>query len=68
VNTRDVDAQWAVIRLAHDVQDQAIEETGGQSLPPCPEHSHPLSPGLIDNTAQWACPVDPGHYSRPILS
>jgi len=31
VNARDVDGQWAVIRLAHDIQDHAIEETGGQT-------------------------------------
>lgn len=63
----DVPEAQAIVALASQIQDHAIEASWGELLPPCPEHSHPLAPRLADGTAVWECPADPGHYRAALF-
>lgn len=54
--------------VASSIQDYLVESAvgWGQTLPPCPDHSHhPLSPDLDAGVAVWRCPTD-RHVVRPI--
>jgi hypothetical protein len=57
----------AIVATAGQLQDHAIEVTGGAALPACPRHSHPLSARVLDGIAQWVCPKDSSHHREPIL-
>lgn len=61
------DAVESVVATAAQLQDHAIEWTGGEPLPKCPKHQHPLTPRAVASQALWVCPVDVAHYSKPIL-
>jgi hypothetical protein len=63
----DVPEAQAIVALASQIQDHAIEASWGEPLPPCPEHSHPLAPRLADGAAVWECPADPGHYRTALF-
>jgi hypothetical protein len=52
----------AIVELASQIQDHAIEESWGAPLPPCPGHTHPLSPHVSNGDAVWECPRDPEHH------
>lgn len=52
----------ACVATAEQIQDQAIELTSGAALPPCPGHSHPLSPRSVQSVPKWVCPVDLSHF------
>jgi hypothetical protein len=56
----------AIVTTASQLQDHAIEATGGSALPACPGHPHPLSARVLDDIAQWVCPKDPAHHREPI--
>jgi hypothetical protein len=56
----------AIVATASQLQDHAIEATGGSALPACPGHSHPLSARVLYDMAQWVCPKDPAHHREPI--
>lgn len=55
--------------LASQIQDHATEAAAsrGLPLPPCPDHSHPLSARVADGIAEWQCPTSPQHYRAPIV-
>lgn len=57
----------AIVATASQLQDHAIEATGGTPLPACPGHAHPLSARVLDGAAQWVCPTDPTHHREQIL-
>ncbi|OLT00093.1 hypothetical protein BJF90_07320 [Pseudonocardia sp. CNS-004] len=57
----------AVAATADQLQDHAIEATGGAALPARPGHAHPLSARVLDGVAHWVCPQDPPHHWEPIL-
>ena len=57
----------AIVATASQLQDHAIEATGGSALPACPGHPHPLSARVLDGIAQWVCPKDPTHHTGPVL-
>jgi hypothetical protein len=57
----------AIVATASQLQDHAIEATGGSALPACPVHPHPLSARVLDGVAQWVCPKGPTHHREPIL-
>ena len=58
----------AIVATASQLQDHAIEATGGSALPACPGHPHPLSARVLDGIAQWVCPKDPTHHREPVLT
>ena len=62
----DVPAADAIAALASQIQDHAIEVSGGQAFPACPGHPHPLSPHVVDRVAVWECPRTPAHHREPI--
>ncbi|MGM1059338.1 hypothetical protein, partial [Saccharothrix sp. Mg75] len=64
----DVPPDQAVAATAAQIQDHAIEETGGAPLPPCPGHRHPMSARAVDGRAAWFCPQDAAHHREPIVS
>jgi hypothetical protein len=48
-----------LVRLADYVQEQFFPETRqawGEARPPCPGHTHPAVPAVIDGEAWWLCP------------
>ncbi|MDX3853943.1 hypothetical protein [Streptomyces sp. AK02-01A] len=55
----------AVALLAEQLQESVLEHTGGTPAPPCPGHSHPAVPEVVDGVASWTCPEDGS--TRPIL-
>ncbi|MEU3186749.1 hypothetical protein ABZ707_21475 [Streptomyces sp. NPDC006923] len=55
----------AVALLAEQLQEGVLEHTGGTPAPPCPGHSHPAVPEVVDGVASWTCPEDGS--TRPIL-
>jgi hypothetical protein len=61
-----VEDAYAVAELASQIQDHAIEAFFGQPLPPCPDHPHPLSPGVANDVAVWQGPRNPDHHREPI--
>jgi hypothetical protein len=56
----------AIAGLAAQIQDHAIEASGGRALPACPGHPHPLRPRVVHGAAVWECPRTPAHYREPI--
>ncbi|SRR6266487_4824414 len=62
----DVPEADAIVALASQIQDHAIEMTWGLPVPPCPGHSHPLAPRVFDGVAVWECPEAPDHYRTRI--
>lgn len=66
--TAGVPLEDAVVATASQLQDHAVEATGGMALPACPNHPHPLAPRVFDRTAQWVCPKGPDHHREPILT
>jgi hypothetical protein len=58
----------ATRELAGQIQDHAVEATGGASIPPCPGHQHPSMPRLVNGVPQWVCPKQGAdHYARGVL-
>ncbi len=50
------DIEEATVALANPFQDDVLEFLWGQAWPPCPGHSHPAEPALVDSYAVWRCP------------
>lgn len=63
----DAPREQAVAVTAAQIQDHAIEETGGAALPPCLGHHHPMSARAVDGLAGWVCPQDVAHHREPIV-
>lgn len=57
----------AIVATASQVQDHAIEATGGTALPACPGHAHPLAARVIDGAAHRVRPQEPTHHRERIL-
>ncbi|HLU58225.1 MAG TPA: hypothetical protein VKZ81_22430 [Pseudonocardia sp.] len=65
--TTGVPGADAVVATASQLQDHAIEATGGTPLPACPGHGHPLTARVLDGDAYWVCPHEPAHHRDRIL-
>ena len=55
------------VHLAYQLQDQFFPESEGawgEARPPCPGHSHPATPELLDGEAWWTCPRDGRRIAR----
>jgi hypothetical protein len=63
----DVPREQAIMAMAGQIQDHAIEESHGRPLPPCPGHKHPLTAGYVDGAASWLCPRGAAHHWEPIV-
>ncbi len=63
----DLPTSEAVVALASQLQDHAIEATWAEPLPACPGHAHPLAAEILDGEAVWVCPVSPSHHRESIL-
>ena len=59
----------AIVVLASQIQDHAIETapSWGLPLPPCPGHSHPLSARIAEGAPVWQCPTSSSHHQEPIV-
>jgi hypothetical protein len=55
-----------LVRLAGQMQDFFHESAGawGEARPPCPGHSHPARPEVLDGGAWWTCPADGRRIAR----
>lgn len=50
------------------IQEHALELTGGALLPPCPGHRHPLVARVVDGVPKWVCMKErERYYSRDVL-
>jgi len=50
-----------LVEFADWLQDQVIPESHaawGEASPPCPGHTHPADPLVVDDEAWWTCPRD----------
>jgi hypothetical protein len=55
------------VNLADYLQEQFFPETRaawGEARPPCPGHTHPAAPTVIDGEAWWTCPATNERVAR----
>lgn len=66
--TVDAPFIYAVLELASQVQDHAVEATRGANVPPCPDHTHPATARLDDDVPKWVClQLGADYYAADIL-
>jgi hypothetical protein len=56
-----------LVNLADYLQEQFFPETReawGEARPPCPGHTHPAAPDLIDGEPWWKCPASGERVAR----
>jgi hypothetical protein len=60
-HTFALDGDQSIADIATDIacqlQDDVTDEIWG-AWPVCPVHQHPMSPGVVEETAIWTCPAD----------
>lgn len=62
ISTRPgLSALGQIVAIADQVQEWVIEErwSEGSNWPPCPIHprTHPMTPAVVSESAQWVCPI-----------
>jgi hypothetical protein len=58
----------ATVNAVDQIQDRAVELTGGDLLPPCPGHGHPLVATVLGWVPKWVCMTEGAQrYARDIL-